>query len=56
MSTHADGCGKRTYRKRDAQTVRNRLMKKGAVLRIYQCPKCNFWHLTHDVEKLTRTG
>src|ERR1035438_4159888 len=54
MSTHADGCGKQSYRKRDAQTVRNRLRKRGVVLRIYRCPKSNFWHLTHDLSDQTR--
>jgi len=49
MSTQTGGCGKRTYRKKDARAARNRQRHRGAVLRIYQCPRCNLWHLTHDI-------
>lgn len=39
--------GKKCYTKRDAQTMRNTRIKKGHdLLRIYPCPRCNWWHLT----------
>ncbi len=46
---YRDTCGKRSYPKKDAQSARNRLRKRGAILRIYHCPKCNRWHLTHKL-------
>lgn len=56
-SNHSSGrragpssCGKRGYTKVEAQTALNaRLAGRGAPdeLRIYQCPGCNRWHLTH---------
>lgn len=40
--------GKVCYDKRGAQTARNKRERNGSEpLRIYQCPKCNQWHLTH---------
>ena len=40
--------GKRIYRKIEAESARNHLLDTGQadMLRIYQCPYCNFWHLT----------
>ena len=40
--------GKVCLKKKDAETRRNWLMKEGKedYLRIYECPFCNFWHLT----------
>lgn len=48
-------CGKPGYSKREAETLRNRRTKgrrkvrhgRPDFLRIYHCPKCNKWHLTH---------
>lgn len=40
--------GKKRYTKKLAETLKNRLNdKRGLTLRIYQCPECNMWHLTH---------
>jgi len=41
--------GKKVYTKKEAQTVLNFLQGRGngKNLRIYQCPYCDFWHLTH---------
>jgi len=44
--------GKPCYDKRGAETVLNRRFKRHArnrpdFLRIYHCPECNLWHLTH---------
>lgn len=40
--------GKKRYTKKLAETLKNRLYdKRGLILRIYQCPECNTWHLTH---------
>ena len=47
--------GKRTYRKKDAQTAVN-ARNKGTTgrkvsekrLRMYQCPLCGFWHLSSN--------
>lgn len=40
--------GKVMYDKKSAQTAKNFRMKNDHVkLRIYQCPDCNQWHLTH---------
>ena len=39
--------GKLSYSKKDALTARNRRMQDGEKLRVYQCPDCNQWHLTH---------
>lgn len=39
---------KRQYTKKEAQTIRNqRLFQGEKYLRIYPCPLCNSWHLTH---------
>lgn len=40
--------GKNRYDKRGAQTVRNQRRRDGHVkLRIYYCPDCGGWHVTH---------
>lgn len=40
--------GKVIYDKRGAQTAKNaRRRDAHALLRIYHCPWCNGWHLTH---------
>ena len=44
-------CTKTQYTKREAETVRNRRLQgknRPQVLRIYQCNRCNRWHLTHQ--------
>lgn len=41
-------CPKRGYDKKDAATMANHVLKQfGRKVRIYQCPDCNRWHLTH---------
>lgn len=48
-------CGKRQYSKRDAIAARNRAMRRRRnrpkMLRIYQCPDCGYWHLTHKPKR-----
>lgn len=40
--------GKVQYDKKTAQTAANKRYADDHVeLRIYQCPSCNWWHLTH---------
>lgn len=39
------------YDKKTAQTVKNKRASQGVFLRIYPCPFCGFWHLTHKVGK-----
>jgi len=39
--------GKNCYDKKTAQSMMNHRHKRGAKLRIYHCPLCNWWHLTH---------
>lgn len=34
------------YTKRDAEASRNLAHRHGKFFRIYQCPDCDFWHLT----------
>lgn len=47
--------GKVIYDKRGAQTEKNRRWNEDHVeLRIYQCPACNWWHLTSSVFKKLR--
>lgn len=42
---------KKQYSKKDAQTTCNYQMSQGEKsLRIYQCPTCGFWHLTHKTD------
>jgi hypothetical protein len=48
----ADFCGaKRIYSKRAAHESRNRALRRRHnrpdFLRVYNCPRCNGWHLTH---------
>lgn len=39
---------KKPYTKKEAQTIRNLRLEQGEkYLRIYPCPLCNNWHLTH---------
>jgi hypothetical protein len=42
-------CGdKNCYSKKEAITALNHSFKKrGAILRIYYCEDCGYWHLTH---------
>lgn len=42
-------CGEKVkYSKKDALTAKNRRYSSEHIqLRIYQCPNCNGWHLTH---------
>ena len=37
-----------SYDKKTAQTKKNIMKKKGKELRIYHCPACNMFHLTHE--------
>lgn len=40
--------GKATYTKRRAQEAVNRIWRAGrGRMRAYQCPECNYWHLSH---------
>ena len=43
-------CDKVSYTKKGAQTVLNQLRGKKELHRqperIYQCPECNYWHIT----------
>lgn len=40
---------KAKYYKKTAQTILNERLKEGEkYLRIYACPKCGFFHLTHQ--------
>jgi hypothetical protein len=41
--------GKQSYKRKDAEEVRDKLLQRGAAafLRVYHCPKCTHWHLTH---------
>lgn len=41
---------KEGYDKRGARTVANKRRRHGVVLRIYECPSCGRWHVTHKVE------
>lgn len=43
-----DGTGKVCYDKRSAQEQRNWIKKEhGSMLRFYQCPSCNWFHLAN---------
>lgn len=48
-------CGKKPYTKREAQTARNQRLRshhnRPKLLRIYPCPECNAWHLTHQPKR-----
>jgi len=53
--------GKRPYEKRIAQQIVNkRTGKKGhrsktaGYLRMYHCPACNYWHVTHQERRSGR--
>lgn len=43
--------GKKIYDKKGAQTIcnyrKNHLKTNSNYLRIYQCDKCGYWHVTH---------
>jgi len=47
-------CDKTSYTKKQAQTVLNQMQGNAKLARhlpkipqrIYQCPECNYWHLT----------
>ena len=41
---------KQCYDKRTAQTLRNARGNHGTLLRIYQCPDCEHWHLTKKLD------
>lgn len=42
--------GKICYSKKICETTANRKWKEdGIELRVYQCPDCNFFHLTHHI-------
>jgi hypothetical protein len=44
--------GKRRLSKKEAATLRNSRMNHGtAWLRIYECPDCGGWHLTHGAKQ-----
>jgi hypothetical protein len=45
-------CNKPPYFKKIAQQIRNKRGrgKKAQKLRIYQCPVCDYWHLTHQTK------
>ena len=47
-SDNSDFCqGKKCYDKKGAQTAKNKRFKDSHTeLRIYQCPICDYWHLT----------
>lgn len=49
MRTKVEYCrGKTKFDKKTATTSKNSRMKEDHVaLRIYHCPLCNGWHLTH---------
>ena len=43
-------CNKICYSKKMCETVANKDWKdRGTELRIYQCPDCNYWHLTSSL-------
>ena len=57
-------CEKKSYTKKQAQTVANHRMKRGKgrnnrgrpeYLRVYPCP-CGSWHLTHKINKPKKYG
>lgn len=39
------------YSKKIAQTIKNSLRREGRIVRMYHCPLCNYWHVTHLVRK-----
>jgi hypothetical protein len=41
-------CPKRPYSKKIAQTLRNKSLNHGRIVRIYACTSCPYWHLTHQ--------
>lgn len=58
--TYTCPSGKPHYTKRDAQTKlnartgssrRKRRRSTAKFLRIYECPQCGYWHLTHKGDK-----
>lgn len=39
---------KKKHSKKDAQTLANKAKnERGQRIRIYHCPICDYWHLTH---------
>jgi len=48
LARNVKGCGgKKCYDKKLARTVLNIRKREGSMVRMYQCPMCNMWHLTH---------
>lgn len=53
-------CNKTAYTKKDARAAINRRMRwrtgnrhnRPDLLRAYQCPQCNWWHLTHHAARV----
>ena len=42
---------KTRYSKKDAITAQHNAHKNGREVRVYQCPICNFWHMTKYDER-----
>jgi ribosomal protein L32 len=46
--------GKRAYDKRGAVTAMHARRAGGVLLRVYECPQCGRWHLTHQVNDIMK--
>jgi len=46
-------CAKRAFSRKQALTARASSLNTGkaAFLRIYKCPRCGWWHLTHKPDR-----